>query len=98
MAAPEKLHGNSPKTEPVGFEPTEPFGSLVFETSAFVRSAKAPNGDSRIRTYETRFTRLLVFQTSAIVHSAISPNTLISYKYNINNLILFYSSHFQYSR
>ena len=31
--------------EAVGFEPTEPFGSLVFKTSALNHSATLPGGD-----------------------------------------------------
>ena len=52
----------------VGFEPTEPFGSLVFKTSAFNRSATHPSPE---------------FGTGAFKHSTACPVTPHSFVHAI---------------
>ena len=48
--------------EAQGFEPWEPFGSLVFKTSAIDHSAKLPIGaSSRFRTADPRRVKALLY-------------------------------------
>lgn len=65
--------------EAVGFEPTEPFGSLVFKTSAIDQLCQTSNhifiyscGSRRIRTFGTfRFGTLAVCWFKPLTHTSI---------------------------